>query len=713
MTSETRKDRYFDREMSWIDFNARVLHEAMDPSNPLMERLKFTGIVSSNFDEFFMVRIASLADTDPMLKEVYSRAFQLCDLQRDDFEKVLAPELEKAGLVRVRPQHLTERQREYLNNLLHQELMPLLTPIAIRDENTLQSLVNMSLYRIFQLTDPKVSGSLHYAVVEMPKSYSRIISLGSESGYAFILLEDVVSLFARELFPGYQILQQGSIRITRAADLSLDEEKDEDFAKVMSEALRLRRASYITRLEVSAPDELAAFLKEQLKTPDHKIYRTGEWIDLKSISQMAFQPIFENLKRPAWVPKPVQDFEEAEDVWTLLKERDVMVHQPYESFDAFLHFLNEAARDPDVLAIKQTLYRAAQPSSVVSCLERALENGKQVTVLVELKARFDEQRNIEWARRLVNAGATVLYGVAGLKTHAKACLVVRREIEGIKRYLHLSTGNYNEKTARLYTDIGLFTSNDAMSADVASFFNVITGFSHPVGFSKIEIAPYGLRKKIERLILRESMRSNKDRPGMIIAKMNSLVDQEVIEALYHASQAGVEIKLNVRGVCRLKPGVKGLSENIEVVSIVDMFLEHSRIFYFLNDGDEEVYLSSADWMPRNFDRRLELLFPVEDKKIKKNLVDLLKLYFKDNIKSWRLGPDGGWTKTEVSDKEKRFRVQEYLMKKTQQAAEAAPKSVNVRELKPQKPKMDLGNTEVKSMKKHLPSHRDIKIIPPV
>jgi len=712
VTSETKKDRYFDREMSWIDFNARVLHEAMDPSNPLMERLKFTGIVSSNFDEFFMVRMASLADTDPVLKEVYSRAFQLCDLQREDFEKILAPELEKAGLVRVRPQHLTERQREYLNNLLHQELMPLLTPIAIRDENTLQSLVNMSLYRIFQLTDPKVSGSLHYAVVELPKSYSRIISLGSESGYAFILLEDVVSLFARELFPGYQILQQGSIRITRAADLSLDEEKDEDFAKVMSEALRLRRASYITRLEVSAPDELAAFLKEQLKTPDHKIYRTGEWIDLKSISQMAFQPIFENLKRPAWVPKPVQDFEEAEDVWALLKERDVMVHQPYESFDAFLHFLNEAARDPDVLAIKQTLYRAAQPSSVVSCLERALENGKQVTVLVELKARFDEQRNIEWARRLVNAGATVLYGVAGLKTHAKACLVVRREIEGIKRYLHLSTGNYNEKTARLYTDIGLFTSNDAMSSDVASFFNVITGFSHPVGFSKIEIAPYGLRKKIERLILRESMRSNKDRPGMIIAKMNSLVDQEVIDALYHASQAGVEIKLNVRGVCRLKPGVKGLSENIEVVSIVDMFLEHSRIFYFLNDGDEEVYLSSADWMPRNFDRRLELLFPVDDKKIKKNLSDLLKLYFKDNTKAWRLGSDGGWTKIEASDKEKRFRVQEYLMKKTQQAAEAAPKSVNVRELKPQKPKMDLGNPEVKSMKKHLPSHRDIKIIPP-
>lgn len=709
--SEDKKNRYFDRELSWIDFNTRVLAESEDTANPLLERLKFTGIVSSNFDEFFMVRAASLAESDPILREVYTHAFQLSDRQTQGFEKSLALELEKAGISRVSPAKLTERQREYLNTLLHQELMPLLTPIAVRGDETLGSLVNMSLYRVFQLIDPKAPGALHHAVVEIPKSYSRIISLGSESGYAFILLEDVVSLFAGELFPGYQIVQQGSLRITRAAELSLDEEKDEDFAKMMSEALRTRRASFITRLEISAADDLVSFVKSRLKIPDYKIYRAGAWIDLKSVSQLAFQPMFENLKRPAWTPQPLRDFEETDDLWTLLKTRDVAVHHPYESFDAFLHFLGEAARDPDVLAIKQTLYRAAHPSAVVSCLERALENGKQVTVLVELKARFDEQRNIEWARRLVNAGATVLYGVAGLKTHAKVCLVVRREIEGIKRYLHLSTGNYNEKTARLYTDVGLFTSDDALSADAAAFFNVITGYSHPVGFSKIEIAPYGMRKKIERLILRESMRTNKERPGMILAKMNSLVDQETIDALYHASQAGVQIKLNVRGVCRLRPGVKGLSETIEVVSIVDMFLEHSRMFYFLNDGDEELYLSSADWMPRNFDRRLELLFPIEDKKIKKNLTDLLKLYFKDNVKAWRLGADGVWSKIEA-EKEKRFRVQEYLCRKTLQSAENSPKTVVVRELKPQKPK-DEAPDQLRNQPRRTPSsHRDIRIIPP-
>ncbi len=709
---ETKKEKYFDRELSWIDFNARVLAEAMDTSNPLLERLKFTGIVSANFDEFFMVRVASLPDTSPVLQDVYAKSFALMERQREDFGKSLAPDMEKAGLVRIRPHALTERQLEYLKTLLHQELMPLLTPIAIRDENTLPSLVNMSIYCVFQLTDPAVKDSRHYAVVEMPRNYARVIALASETGYAFILLEDVVALFAKELFPGYEILQHGFIRLTRAAELSLNEEKDEDFAKVMTEALRSRRRSYIVRLEVSAPEDMTEYLKEQLKLPDHKVYRTGAWIDLKSISQLSFQPIFENLKRPAWVPKPCQDFLENPDLWALLKERDVMVHHPYESFDAFLHFLNEAAKDPDVLAIKQTLYRAAEPSAVISCLERALENGKQVTVLVELKARFDEQRNIEWARRLVNAGATVLYGVAGLKTHAKACLVVRREVEGIKRYLHLSTGNYNEKTARLYTDIGLFTGNDALSGDVAAFFNVITGFSHPVGFSKIDIAPYTLRKKIERLILRESMRSQKERPGLIMAKMNSLVDPEVIDALYHASQAGVQIKLNVRGICRLKPGVKGLSENIEVVSIVDMFLEHSRIFYFSNDGDEEVYLSSADWMPRNFDRRLELLFPVEDKKIKKNLSDLLRLYFKENVKAWHLQPDGEWKKNE-GDKEKRFRIQDYLCKKAQQAAESAPRAVTVRELKPQKPKADEPEAPVPApAKKSQHSSRDIRIIPP-
>ncbi|HTL46477.1 MAG TPA: polyphosphate kinase 1 [Verrucomicrobiae bacterium] len=706
----TETPKYFDRELSWIEFNARVLAEAMDETNPLMERMKFSGIASSNFDEFFMVRLASLGDGQEMLKEVYARAFKLMDRQHEHFEKTLAPEMEKAGILRVRPQGLSEAQRVYLSQLLQKELLPLLTPIAIRDDQPVPVLVNLSLYRVVELMDPAEAKNRYHAMIELPKNYPRLIALPSETGYAFILLEDVISLFAPELFSGYEIVDQGLLRLTRGAELSLDEEKDEDFAKVMTEALRLRRKSFFVRVEASGSEKMMDYITKRLEVPAHRVYKSGEWMDLKSISQLAFQPQFENLRRPAWTPLPSRDFQE-QDVWTLLKERDVIVHHPYESFDAFLRFLKEASQDPDVLAIKQTLYRAAHPSAVIAHLEKAAENGKQVTVLVELKARFDEQRNIEWAERLVNAGATVLYGVAGLKTHAKCCLVVRRETEGIKRYLHLSTGNYNERTGRLYSDLGFFTSQEEITSDVASFFNVITGFSHPVGFRKIEIAPYGLRRKLERLILREGMRSNKQEPGMIMAKMNSLVDPQIIEALYRASQAGVKIKLNVRGICALRPGVPGLSENIEVVSIVDMFLEHSRIFYFRNGGDEDVFLSSADWMPRNLEKRLEIMFPVEDDKLKKSLIELLGLYFKDNVKSWVLQPDGSYRRKEAGD-EKKFRVQEALCKKALQQAESASKSTAVRDLKPQKPKMEMGGDGKDAASEPLAASRDIKILPP-
>ncbi len=400
--------------------------------------------------------------------------------------------------------------------------------------------------------------------------------------------------------------------------------------------------------------------------------------------ELVHQPRFENLRRPAWVPKPNPEFEQAADLWALIRERDRMVHHPYESFDSVLRFLSEAASDPDVLAIKQTLYRTDRNSLVIKSLEKAAENGKQVTVLLELKARFDEERNIEWARRLENAGASVLYGVAGLKTHAKACLVVRREIEGIRRYVHLATGNYNEKTAELYSDIGFFSANEALTADIAQFFNVITGFSHPSSFNKIEISPQGLRRRLKRLILREGMRSHKNKPGLILAKMNSLVDAEIIEALYRASQQGVQIRLNVRGICCLRPGVKGLSETIEVTSIVDLFLEHSRLFYFQNGGDEEVYFSSADWMPRNLDRRLEILCPVDDAKRKAEVLEILKLYYKDNVKSWTLEPDGSYRKN-VPGSEKSFRVQEYLCRKAEEGQAAGQKRPE-QELIPQKPK---------------------------
>jgi polyphosphate kinase len=684
---EISTDRYFDRELSWIDFNARVLAEAMNESNPLMERLKFMGIVSSNFDEFFMVRVASISDYDKILGEIYRKAFALMDVQNACFVNTLVPKLAEAGIHRIRAQELSDKQLKYVQNIFHNEVMPLLTPIAIRDEQPLPVLANAGTYVIVRLAEQEKKAAAQYAIVEIPGNYPRMITLPTEQGYAFILVEDVVAMMAHEFFSSFQVSGHGLFHVIRASDLTIDEENDEDFAKVMTEALRIRRKNFIARLDIAAPDEITDYLVKKLKVPEMKVYRHRGWFDLKTVARLAFQPVFEELKRPVWVPRGVPDFERTDDLWALLRQKDVMVHHPYESFDAFLRFLTSAAEDPDVLAIKQTLYRVGDLPPVVSILEKAAEKGKQVTVLVELKARFEEQRNIRWAERLMNAGATVLYGVAGMKTHAKSCLVVRREPEGIRRYLHLSTGNYNDKTASLYTDIGYFTSQEDLTRDVAAFFNVITGYSHPSGFSKIDIAPYQLRSKLRRLILRETMRSRKDESGLIIAKMNSLVDQQMIEVLYQASQAGVKIKLNVRGVCCLRPGVPGLSENIEVVSIVDMFLEHSRIFYFYNGGDEEVYLSSADWMPRNLDCRLEIMFPVEDPKNKKTLIETLQLYFKDNTQSWLLQSSGEYKRRDPGQ-DKRFRVQEMLCRK---AAENEIRSSQalLRELKPQRPKNNL------------------------
>ncbi|MBP9865710.1 MAG: polyphosphate kinase 1 [Candidatus Omnitrophica bacterium] len=677
--------RYFNREFSWLEFNRRVLEEARNENNLLLDRLRFVSIVSSNFDEFFMVRMASFADDDLMAGDIYKRAFELISQRNEYFLGVLVPELTKAGIHRILPQALTEKQTEYLRNLFQKEISPLLTPVAIREDRALPILSNLAIYRFVELREPSQDAPLHYAVIQMPKKASRMIALPAEQGYSFILVEDVVSLFLKEIFAGYEILNQGVLRITRAAEFSLDEEKDEDFAKVMSEALRSRRNSHIVRLEVSATDRMTDFIKTRLSVPDQRVYRNQGWVGLRHLMELVHQPMFESIRRRAWVPKPNLEFDPTGgDIWSVIRERDRWVHHPYESFDCVLRFLADAAQDPDVLAIKQTLYRTDRNSLVIKALEKAAENGKQVTVLLELKARFDEERNIEWARRLENAGASVLYGVAGLKTHAKACLVVRREIDGIRRYVHLATGNYNEKTAEVYSDIGFFSANEALTADVAQFFNVITGFSHPSAFKKIEISPHGLRRRLTRLILREGMRSTKQKPGLIMAKMNSLVDSDIIEALYRVSSQGVQVKLNVRGICCLRPGVKGLSENIEVTSIVDMFLEHTRLFYFQNGGDEEVYFSSADWMPRNLDRRLEILCPVDDVKNRTELTELLKLYYKDNVKSWELLPDGTYSK-KTPGSEKPFRVQEYLCKKAEESQSSGQKKT-WQELTPQKPK---------------------------
>jgi len=684
--SELNKDnqeRLLNRELSWLEFNKRVLAEAMDLSNPLLERLKFTGIVSSNFDEFFMVRISSLEDGSVECRHARAMARELIKMQNSYFLQTLVPELAKAGIVRVERRALNEFQLSYIRNFFQKELFPVLTPIAFSENEKIPTLGNLALYLTVILQKPGISKK-DFAVIEIPKNFPRMIALPQSTGFSFVLLEDVVSLFMRELFTGYEIVDQGLMRLTRGAEFNIDEDRDDDFAQVMSEALRARRRGEIIRVEISASETLTQFLKTKLELSDEVIDPVESWFDLKAVSNIAYQPGFDELKRPEWGPRQSIEFSNADDIWELIKQKDVCLQHPYESFDAFLKFINDASTDPDVLAIKQTLYRAGKDSAVMRALERAAENGKQVTALVELKARFDEERNIEWAKRLEIAGANVLYGVRGLKTHAKACLVIRREPEGIKRYAHLSTGNYNEKTARLYSDIGFFTSDEAIAGDLSAFFNMITGFSEPASWAKIDVAPFTLKRKLLRLITRESMRSSAEKPGLIMAKLNSLVDPIVIEALYRASKAGVRIKLNVRGICCLKPGVPGLSDRIEVTSLVDMFLEHSRIFYFQNGGDEEVYLSSADWMPRNLDRRVEVMFPIESKEIKKEMIQLLDIYFRDNVKSWKLGPDGSYQKLE-SDPKKRFRAQEFLCKRILEREEASLKSPP-RELKPQKPK---------------------------
>jgi polyphosphate kinase len=676
-----KHSKFLPRDLSWLRFNERVLHEAMDDTNPLLERLKFLGIVSSNLDEFFMVRVASLSSSDPLeCSEMVANAFDQMTKQNQYFTQTLLPALTLKGIQHVSTQALNPQQLEYVRHLFLRELLPLLTPIVLREPHPTVALLHLSLFCLLAVSSP--TESVRYAVIEMPKNFPRVIVLPTDKGYPFLLVEEVVALFASELFRGYTIQSVGFFRLTRAAEMTIDEEKDEDFAKVMKEALQSRRSGEIMRLELVAKKELADFLMEKLSLPKHKIFKTEGILDFKSF-QIA--GLFPELKNKPWIPLPVYDFEQSSSVWELLKKKDVLVHTPFESFDAFLRYLSEAANDPDVLAIKQTLYRTYQNSQVVHWLEIAAQRGKQVTVLVELKARFDEEQNIEWAKRLENAGATVLYGIAQFKTHSKACLVIRREAEGIQRYVHLSTGNYNERTAQLYSDLSLFSSQEALTADISAFFNVITGVSQPIGFLKIEMAPYGLRHKLIRLIHREVLKHSEEKQGQIIAKMNALTDSMLIEELYKASQKGVKIKLNVRGICCLRPGVKGISENIEVLSLVDMFLEHSRIFYFKNGGDEEIYLSSADWMPRNLDRRIEILFPIQDEKHKKALGELLKSYFKDNQKAWNLLPDGHYEKKEQGS-EKKFRVQEVLCQRMLEREKILKESVALIELRPQKPK---------------------------
>lgn len=670
--------QFVNRELSWLEFNQRVLDEARDATVPPLERLKFLAIVSSNLDEFFKVRVGGLrilaeekpSKTDPagmtaaeQLAAIAERTHRMVAEQYTCYLDEVEPALAGAEVRRVTPEQLTVRQRKAVQNVFDEELFPILSPMAVTGPDDFPLLVHDALNVFVQLA-PESSDreSPRFAVIPFGPATSRFITLPSEGGYAYIQLEDVVSMSIERFFPGETIVDCVPFRITRNADLSARDDMSADLLAEMEGILRARKESDCIRLEVaeSINDDGLAFLQQTLELGDEEIYRLPGPLDLSAFMRFGSLSGFDHLKDAEWPPQPSIMIDPAADLFEVIRDNDILLCHPYESFDPVLRLIEMAAADPDVLAIKQTLYRTSRNSPIVAALMRAAEAGKSVTAIVELRARFDEARNIEWAKKLERAGGQVIYGVMGLKTHAKVAIVVRREPHGIQRYVHFGTGNYNEMTARLYTDVSLLTCNDDLTGDAVAFFNAITGYSQPQRFRKIEAAPLGLRARILELIQAETKRKRGGQQAGITAKLNSLVDPELIEALYEASQAGVSIRLNIRGICCLRPGVEGLSENIKVVSVIDRFLEHSRILRFHHGGDDLVFLSSADWMPRNLDRRIELLVPVEDPACRRRIFEMLNAAFRDNVKGRHIRPDGGYDHPTDAHGDRRTRSQELL-----------------------------------------------------
>jgi polyphosphate kinase len=664
---------FINRELSWLEFNHRVLEEAADPTVPLLDRLKFAIIVSTNLDEFFMVRVAALQraieedDVAPdsaglrprqQLEAVSSRAHHMVDLLGRVLGGEILPGLAEQG-VRVTPlADLDELRRAGLRRYFEAEVLPALTPLAIDVSRPFPRLLNLSLNLALLLAPTEGETEPRLAVVQVPSGLRRLVRPAGGDGPTYVLLEDIIRAELASLFPGQTVLESAAFRVARDAELELDDEGGRPYLEALEEELKKRRSGQVIRLEVEAGigDALLALLTARLEVETAGCYRVRFPLDMRGLWPLTELPALEHLREPALRPLPTVDEETQKDLFARLADGDLLLHHPYESFDPVVAFVSSAASDPDVLAIKQTLYRTSGESPLVRALARAADAGKQVTVLVELMARFDEQSNIRWARRLEEAGAHVIYGIRGYKTHAKICLVVRRGRGGIERYVHLGTGNYNEKTARIYTDFGLMTADPVIGEDASAFFNALTGYSDPPRLKKLAMAPTMLRERVLKLIERERRRAEDGQAAEIRAKMNALVDEEMIRALYDASRAGVRIRLNVRGVCCLRPGLKGVSDTIEVVSVVDRFLEHARIFYFRNGGDEELYLGSADWMPRNLDRRIELLFPVSPA-CRRKALEALDAMFDDNVKARRLQPDGSYKRKKAARGEEPFRAQ--------------------------------------------------------
>lgn len=659
-------DYYINRELSWIAFNERVLMEAKSESNPLFERLKFIAIASSNFDEFFMVRVAGLKDqvkaglTKPdnksgmtpleQLHAVWERTHEVMQNMFAILREDITPELQKAGIRFLKAKQLNEEQADFVHSFFHHQLYPVLTPMAVDASHPFPMLLNKSLNLAVLLEDDDVDseGPL-FAVVQVPSVVPRFLELPSPVGEAhFILLEDVISVHMDSLFRGYNILETCPFRITRNADLTIDEDETEDLLEAIEQELRKRKMGEPSRLAVDASmsEFLQATLLDWLELDEPEIYRFDGPLDPTFFFRFHALEGYDHLRFEPLTPQQPLDFFGDGDIFSAIERRDLLLHHPYESFDPVIRFVQEAAEDPKVLAIKQTLYRVSGDSPIVNALLKAADNGKQVMVLLELKARFDEENNIVWAKKLENAGCHVIYGLAGLKTHSKITLVVRAEENGLRRYVHLSTGNYNDKTAGTYTDIGMFTAHEDFGTDATHFFNHLSGYSYPPEWKVISTAPTGLRDTFLSLIQREIENSLAGKPAYIIAKMNSLTDKEIMMALYEASCTGVKIDLIVRGICCLRPGIQGVSENIRVISIVGRNLEHSRIFHFCNGGDPQIYLSSADWMTRNMMARVEILFPVLQRDLRRRITALLETMLQDDTKAHQLMPDGTYVRVQ-------------------------------------------------------------------
>lgn len=675
---------FLNRELSWLDFNFRVLAEAENHDVPVLDRLKFIAIVSSNLDEFTTVRVANtirarkagMRATDvsglspeTVLQRMSEKKHQMYQRQYDCLLKEIFPLLEKNDITLVRAGDFTDADRDFLTQFYEENISPALTPLAIDPSHPFPLLASGAVYLLFRVR-PQDTGAVFFnktdaVLVQMPGAMSRFIPLpAGPKKIRMAALDDVIRLFSKNLLGGYEIIGAHAFRILRDAEMVVDDGAADDLLGAIDEAVRSRRWGDPIVLEVSddMPESILKELRENLKfADDAAVFRLPWLLDLTSFFGFIGKVNRPDLSEESWPPQNHPAFAAVEDIFAAVRAGDNLVTLPYQKFDPVVELVTRAAEDPTVLAIKVTLYRVSGDSPVVRALMRAAENGKQVTALVELRARFDEAANINWARALDSAGAHVIYGVIGFKTHSKVLLIVRKERDGICRYVHLATGNYNDKTAKVYTDFGLFTADPQFGQDVSGFFNVITGYSLPPRWNHITMAPLGLRKKILALIKRETEKHTPETPGFIKAKMNSCIDPQVIRALYAASRKGVQIDLLVRGLCRLRPGVPGLSENIRVRSILDRFLEHQRIFYFHNGGNEELYLASADWMERNFDLRLELMFPILDPKCRAEAVAVLDAGFEDNVKAWRMQPDGSYERVEKpADKNKRVRSQAYL-----------------------------------------------------